>query len=321
MRHVVVGAGPVGWGTAELLAASGHDVTVVTRSGGGPRARGIERVRADAGDAESLAQVSRGASALYNCANPPYHRWATDWPPVAEALLQAAEESGAVLVTMSNLYGYGETSGPMTEDTPMLATGVKGRVRAEMWRAAEEAHEAGRARVTEARASDFFGPGLQGTSFMGERVVPRILAGKPVRLVMGGPDVPHSWTYIDDVARTLVVLGTDPRAWGRAWHVATNPPRTARQMVQGLAVAAGRPTPAIGTISPWALRALGMVWPTARELQETRHQFDEPFVLDSQAVTDTFGLRATPMDQAFAATVDWWKTAERRTVRPLELAA
>ena len=42
--HVVVGAGPVGGGTAERLAAAGHDVRVVTRSGGGPDDARIERV-------------------------------------------------------------------------------------------------------------------------------------------------------------------------------------------------------------------------------------------------------------------------------------
>jgi len=316
MRHVVVGAGPVGWGTAELLVAAGHRVSVVTRSGRAPR--GSEAVRADATDRVVMAQATRDAAVIYNCANPPYDRWASDWPPIAASLLAAAESSGAVLVTMSNLYGYGPTSGEMTESTPLAATGGKGRVRAAMWREALGAHEAGRARVTEARASDFFGPGLKETSFMGERVVPRLLAGRPVRLVMGGSDIPHSWTYIDDVARTLVVLGSDDRAWGRAWHVPTNPARTAGQMIAGLAAAAGRPTPAIRTLRPVLLRAAGAVSPVVRELQETRYQFERPFVIDSRAVTAVFGLCPTPWEQALAATVDWWRTAERHTIRTAE---
>lgn len=44
---------------------------------------------------------------IYNCVNPAYHRWATDWPPIAAALLDAAERADALLVTMGNLYGYG----------------------------------------------------------------------------------------------------------------------------------------------------------------------------------------------------------------------
>src|ERR1022692_1371854 len=35
---------------------------------------------------------------------------------------------------------------------------------------------------------------------MGERVIPRVLAGKAMRVV-GYPDVRHTWTFITDVAR------------------------------------------------------------------------------------------------------------------------
>jgi hypothetical protein len=34
--------------------------------------------------------------------------------------------------------------------------------------------------------------------------------------VIGDPDVRRSWAYLPDVAATLVTLGTDERAWGRA---------------------------------------------------------------------------------------------------------
>ena len=116
--HVIVGAGAVGSATANLLAAAGQPVRIVTRSGGGPAHPLIERVAADATDAATLCRLTGGAAALYNCANPPYHRWPEMWPPLGAAFLSAAERTGAVLVTMSNLYGYGPVDRPMTEDTP-----------------------------------------------------------------------------------------------------------------------------------------------------------------------------------------------------------
>ena len=54
-----------------------------------------------------MARLAEGAAVIYNCVNPPYHRWPADWPPIAASVLGAAERSGAVLVTLSNLYGYG----------------------------------------------------------------------------------------------------------------------------------------------------------------------------------------------------------------------
>ncbi len=82
-QHVIVGSGAVGSAVANLLVDAGHTVRVVTRRGSGPDREGVERVAADATDAERLTALTRGAVALYNCANPPYDRWLTDWPPLA----------------------------------------------------------------------------------------------------------------------------------------------------------------------------------------------------------------------------------------------
>ncbi len=305
-RHVVVGKGPVGSTLAELLRERGEDIVVLSRSGGdGSRV-------VDATDAQSLAEAARGADAIYNCANPAYTRWARDWPPIATALLDAAERTGAVLVTTSNLYGYGEVDRPMTEDMPLAATGVKGRVRAQMWEQALARHRAGRVRVAEARASDFVGPAITDGGLLGSRVVPRVLAGKPVR-VLGDPDVPHSWTSVVDVARVLTTLGSDPRGWGQAWHVPTAPPVSARDAVSGLCRAAGVEPVTVRALPGGVLRAVGLVVPTLRELRETDHQRVRPFVLDSTAWTRTFEDEPTPLDQTWDQTVAWW---QRRAVTP-----
>src|SRR5262245_22210423 len=150
--HVIVGAGPVGTGVARLLVERGERVRIVSRRGGGPEHPAIERVAADATHADHLAELSRDAAALYNCANPLYHRWLTDWPPLAAALLTAAERSGAVLAVASNLYGYGPIDGPISDTTPLAATHPKLKLRADMWREALSRHEAGRLRVTEIRS-------------------------------------------------------------------------------------------------------------------------------------------------------------------------
>jgi len=304
--HVIVGAGPVGTGTALRLADAGHQVRTVTRSGRGPSHPGVENVAADAARPGALAPLVTGADAVYNCANPPYHRWAADWPPLAAALLAAAERSGAVLVTTSNLYPYGPVDHPITEDDPLDATFTNGRVRARMWNEAIAAHRDGRVRVTEARASDFFGPGLTDSSQLG-RIAPRILAGKSVR-VIGNPDLPHSWTYVPDVTRALVTLGTDPRAWGHAWHVPTDASRTQREMIDTFAALAGVPSPKVGSIPHLALRAVGLVSPMVRSLREILYQVDAPFVVDSSRFTETFGAAPTPIDDALRETLASWKS-------------
>lgn len=199
---------------------------------------GVERVAADASDRQRLRGLSAGATVVYNAANPAYTRWVKDWPPLAESLLGAAESTGAVLATVGNLYVYGPVDRPMTEDTPMRSVDSKGKVREAMWRSALQAHEAGRVRVVEVRASDY--PDAPGATSHLSRHVPSLLAGKTCR-VMGSPDQPHSWTATSDVAALIVAAAVDPSAHGRAWHVPTAPQRSQREAIADLAVAAGVP--------------------------------------------------------------------------------
>jgi len=303
-KHVVVGAGPIGTATALLLIEKGEEVVIVTRSGSGPTHPAITRSAADASSSAKMVELASGAVAIYNCANPAYHRWPTDWPPIARALLIAAERSGAVLATVSNLYGYGPVSGPMTEDLPLIATGPKGRARARMWRDALAAHNAGSVRATEVRGSDYVAPGP--SSHLGDRVVPRLLAGKSVA-VLKSADTPHTWTAVKDVARLLVEVASDQRGLGRAWHVPSNPPRTQREAVGDLCRVAGVDSVRVSEHPALLMRALGLVNPLIRELTEVSYQFENPFVLDSTAAQRTFGLTPTPWDDVLASVVESYR--------------
>ncbi|CAB4580948.1 MAG: NAD-dependent epimerase/dehydratase family protein [Actinobacteria bacterium] len=307
-HHVVVGAGPVGSAVTLLLAEQGHRVTVVTRSGTGPDHPSVTLERADAADAAALTRIASrdgGAAAIFNCVNPPYHQWATAWPPLHRSFMDTAARTGAVLVMMDNLYSFGPGSPmPMHELDPMTATGKKGATRRAMAADLLEGHAAGRFRATFARASDFIGPEVTGSA-MGDRVVPRVLAGKKVSL-LGDVDAPHHLAYMPDVARTLVTIATDERAWGRPWHVPHAPAVSQRAMVQALAAAAGT-TVEVASVPRVALRVLGVFSPMMRELQETLYQFERPWVADSTLTEQTFGLRATPIAEQAEATVAWFR--------------
>lgn len=303
-HHLVLGAGPVGSGVARLLADRGTPVTIATRSGSGPEHPSINLVRADAADAAALTGLAEGAAVIYNCVNPPYHRWAQQWPPIHRAIMSAAERTGAAIVMMDNLYAFGPGSRmPMREDDAMRATGTKGATRRALAEELLAAHAAGRLRASLARASDYYGPGVKDSS-MGDRVVPRVIAGKKVSL-LGRTDIPHSASYMPDVVRTLVAIGSNEQAWGRPWHVPSITV-TQAELVQAFARAAGTTTK-VGTVPKAALTALGLFVPLMRELKETWYQFAEPWVIDSALTESTLGISATPLDRAAAETVAWWR--------------
>jgi nucleoside-diphosphate-sugar epimerase len=291
--HVIVGAGPVGSGAAKLLVERGERVRMISRRGTGPDHPSIERVAADAANGDRLSELAAGAAALYNCANPLYHRWLVDWPPLAQALLTAAERSGAVLAVAGNLYGYGPVDGPITDGTPLAATHPKLRIRADMWREALARHEAGRIRVTEVRSSDY----IEANSILGFVLAKPILQGKRA-YVPGALDVPHTWTTISDAARTLVTAATDPRAWGRAWLTPSHPPLTIRELATRFATVAGAPAPKLSVLPYPVLWTAGLFVPLIRELRATRYQFIHPFVVNATSTEKTFGLAPGDFDAA-----------------------
>ncbi len=308
-RHVVLGAGAIGRGSAAELVAAGHSVALVSRSGRGEGIAGVEVVAADVTDARRLAEVSAGADSIVNALNPAqYWKWEELWPPMARAILGAAEETGAGLVTVGNLYVYGRVGAPMTEQTPMAPNGRKGEVRAQMWRDALALHESGRIRATEVRGSDYVGTGMDAQSYLNSYTIKPAMAGRAGWLVMGDPDAPHTWTSGRDVARLVARLASEPAdspAWGRPWHVPSAPARSMAQVAQDVADLVGRPAHRPRRVPRPAVAALGAVWPLIREFNETRHQFEGPFVLDDSAARTAFGLEPTPWPETLAETVGW----------------
>jgi nucleoside-diphosphate-sugar epimerase len=292
-KHVIVGAGAVGSATALLLAERGEQVRIVTRHGSGPDHPAVEKVAADATDATRLTQIAAGAEALYNCASPLYHQWFTDWPPLAAAFLTAAERTGAVYASMSNLYGYGPVDGPITPQLPVAATHPKLRLRAEMWNDMLAAQHAGRIRTVEVRASDY----IEANSVLSTVIGKAVLAGQ--RAYAPGPlDVPHSWTSIHDCARTLVTVAADERAYGQVWFAPTNPALTIRQLATKFAQVNGAPRARVTSIPYPVMWVSGLFSPLIRELRTTHYQFTRPFAIDASATTEAFGLTPIPLDEA-----------------------
>ncbi|NNU27543.1 NAD-dependent epimerase/dehydratase family protein [Isoptericola sediminis] len=300
-RHLVVGAGAVGHQVAALLAAAGEDVTVASRSGRDTGLAGVRHVAVDAADPDALCAAAGETDVLYNCANPAdYTRWDEIWPPLAASLLTSAERLGATYAITGNLYPYGPVDGPMTEDLPDAATDHKGRLRARMWADALDAHRAGRLRAVEVRGSDYAGPGVGDNGHL-SRVLPAARRGRAVGMI-GRVDQPHTFTDVRDVARTLVAAAADPDAHGRVWHVPSNPPVTQRQAVTDALAAVGQGPVKVRALRGPVLAVASWFSPLVRELRELRYQWERPYVLDSTAAQERFGIAPTPWPEVCRAT-------------------
>ncbi len=303
--HVVFGAGQVGRALSARLAELGLAVRVISRHRPAALVDGVDWRAADASDADAATDAAKGAAVVYQCLNAPYTNWPELFPPLQRGVLSAAESNDALMVSLENVYGYGPTGGrPLTEDLPLVATTVKGRTRTGMTQELLAAAAAGRVRIAIGRASDFFGPGVIETT-LGERVFASALAGKRADF-LGDPDLPHTYSYVPDVAAGLATLGTDERAVDGAWHLPGPETVTTRQLLELVAAEVGHPV-AVRSVPKLALRALGLFNPMIRALAEMAYEFEEPFVLDTSKYQSTFGSAGTPLTTAIASTVAWYR--------------
>jgi nucleoside-diphosphate-sugar epimerase len=304
--HVVFGAGPLGRAVAAALLEAGREVRVVSRSGKMKQPPADAELRAaDLYDLAAVQSVSKGAAAVYQCAQPAYTEWPQKFPPLQAAIIEGMAGSGTRLVIGENLYMYGKVDGRIREGLPYAATTRKGRVRAEMSLAALAAHADGKTPVTIARGSDFFGPWAV-DSLLGERVFASAVKGKAANFA-GNLDAPHTATYIKDFGRAMAVLGERDEALGQVWHVPNDCPEiTQRQFGEMLFREIGGPVKLART-GRVMMTIGGLFIPAARESLEMMYEFEKPFVVDSSKFELTFGIRATPLEEAIAATVEWYR--------------
>lgn len=300
-QSVILGAGPMGRSIAEILVARGEAVVVVTRTGRdlGP---GIVARKADLSNADQTTAACQGATAIYQCAAPPYQHWQAAFPALQASALAAAEATGAVLIAVENLYGYG-VAGTLHEGLPLSATTRKGAVRARLSEELLSAHASGRAKCVAGRATDFFGPGVT-VSALGERFWPALLSGKTIDWV-GNPDVPHSFAHLPDLAEAYVALADTPSTWGQVWHLPALPPVTLREVCD-MATPDGSTRTRIRQTPSWLLRAVGLFQPAAGEVVEMRYMFDQPFVIDHSRFDNAINMGRQTWDRALTSTLAWW---------------
>ncbi|MCO6451319.1 MAG: NAD-dependent epimerase/dehydratase family protein [Caldilineales bacterium] len=306
--HVVFGTGPLGRSVMNALLRRGKTVRMVCRSGQMDEAPAdVEVISGDLYNPSIVRQLTQGAAIAFQCAQPHYHEWPEKFPPLQAAIIEGLAGSGVKLVIGENIYMYGDVNGrPQTEDLPYNAHTRKGKVRAAMSEAALAAHRAGKVQISLGRGSDFFGPWVLGSSH-GDRVFYPALAGKSASFA-GKLDIPHTVTYIEDFGEALAILGEREEALGQVWHVPNDQPRISQREFANQVFAKIDKSPKVGAIGKTMLRIGGIFIPAARETVEMMYEFEKPFIVDSGKFEKAFGMKATPMSDAIAVTVAWYRS-------------
>ena len=195
--------------------------------------------------------------------------------------------------------GYDEAH-PMTEATPLAATGRKGRIRARVWQDALAAHQAGRVRVTEVRAADFIGPGAQ--SAMGERIVRRLGRERTSRC---------------SAAPTGRTPGRSPTTWPACWSSRAPTPgpggapgtcrRTSRAASARSSTTSPGPPGSVRSASARSPRCSCAGWDSSRRSCGSCARPSTSSATTSswtpRPLRPTFGLKPAPWEEIVAVTV------------------
>ena len=300
--HVVFGTGQVGTQLVDRLLAHGVRVRTVRRSPEASRHPAHEAVQADLHDREAAIRAATGAAVVYHCASAPYDKWPTQLPPLYRHIAAAALAANARLVVLDNVYAVGAT-GTFDEDTPERPCSRKGLVRKQLADELRLLHAQKGLAVTIARASDFFGPGVEDSTLLHPRAIAQMLSGSTVD-VISNIDQPHSWSYTPDVAEGLFQLGLNPEFAGQTLHLPVLPAQTGRFLLSAIATEMGVPMQ-VRRMPGWMLNMLGWFNPVLRELSEMKYQFEQPFVMSDARIRGLLSIQPTPIAEQITATANW----------------
>jgi nucleoside-diphosphate-sugar epimerase len=252
--------------------------------------------------------AAEGCSVIVHAVNPPgYRNWSTQVLPMLDNSIAAACAKDSTLVLPGTLYNFGPDAWPVfTEASPQNPVTRKGAIRVEMERRLLGASKNG-ARVLIVRAGDFFGPRAGNNWFAQGLVKP----GKSVRAI-GNPGrrgVGHQWSYLPDVARTMVELlarreSLEPFA---VFHMAGHWDVDGSQMAESIQRVVERRTgkaPRITGFPWWLVPLVAPFNTTFRELLEMRYLWREPVQMDNARLSAVLGREPhTPLDAAVEATL------------------
>lgn len=221
------------------------------------------------------------------------------------SILEGAAANEAKLVLADNLYMYGDPQGqPIAEDSPQNPHTKKGKVRKAMADAALAAHKAGKLEVAISRPSNYFGPGYDVAAAM---VFRPALRGRRMQF-LGRLDQPHTYSYIPDVGKAMAILGTSEQGWGQVWIPPVQPALTQTEFARRLWTAAGQlGQPKAQALGNLTVRLGGLFVPAIRETVEMMYEFNRPYPVDSAKFERTFGIRATPLEEAIRKTLEFYR--------------
>ena len=303
--HTILGAGgAIAVALSGELTARHLPIRLVSRHPA--PVTGAAVLAADLTDRDQTLRAIEGSSVVYLCVGLKYDYriWRQQWPRIFDNTIEACIKSRARLIFFDNVYMYGHTDGPMTEETPYDPSSRKGDLRARLATQLMSEVRKGHITASIARAADFYGPATAKTSVPDFLVFQRLLKGQRAQwLVNAG--VVHSFTYVPDAARALAMLATDDNSWNQVWHLPTASPAISGAEFIRQAAAILQKDPRYTVLPSWMIRLGGLFDRTTAELHEMLYQYAFDYRFDSSKFEKAYNFKPTSYEEGIKATAEW----------------
>lgn len=244
---------------------------------------------------DTLWDAAWGASVIVNGWHTPYPQWAKSVPRHTAQIIEVAKASGATVIIPGNVYVYGaQASERFAPDTPHLAKNSLGKIRIDM----EAAFKASGVQTFVVRSGDFLDTEASGNWF--DMIMTKPLAKGSI--TYPGPlDVPHPFTFLPDVAKTMVAMAEQRETLGQFEDLNVSSLNvTGHSLAAAIGDVVGYPVRA-KRMSWWPIRILGLVWPTGHALVEMSYLCSKPHYLDATRHGELCPQVAqTPLHEALA---------------------
>jgi nucleoside-diphosphate-sugar epimerase len=308
MQTILGSGGVIGNHIARELHRMGIAVRLVSRN---PEKvnEDDELFRASLLEAEDVEKAVKGSDVAFLTIGLKYDAgvWREQWPVVMKNVINACQKNNVRLVFFDNVYAYGLSEQPMTENTPFRPSSDKGEVRAEVANMLLSEMSTGKIEALIARSADFYGPDTA-QSFLQMMVFDKVSKGKPPQWMITGEKL-HSFTYTPDAGRASALLGNTEDAYGQTWHLPTdNATLTGNEFLALTMKKFGKDyKPQI--LPAWMLRIIGWMIPAVGENQEMLYQMKHDYVLNSSKFFQRFpDFKYKRYHEGLDEIVEWYKS-------------
>jgi nucleoside-diphosphate-sugar epimerase len=303
-KAAIVGAtGGTGPHLAAALAAAGIGVRALARRKEALArlfpAPAVEKVEADALDAQAIARAVAGCDLVVDCIGLPA-REMHNHAPTARNIAVAVMGTGARLLQVSSFWAYLPIQRlPLDESHPRQGGNAYIAAR----RAAEDILQDAGAAI--AHLPDFFGPHVQGSTLQN----PLADAAKGRAMNWIGPKtLAREYIYVPDAMRLVVALARRAEAYGERWMFPGGGPLTGAEAAQIAARHLGRRVK-IRTAGSVLMRLVSLFNRDARDFLPMVPHYIQAIRYDAGKLARLLGPpRLTPYDEAIATTLDWLRT-------------